>query len=150
MNEFVMDKSRGRPANGFVPEITAAIGYGTKVGTDPTTGKLGLIEIPVEATAGEHDRQRVVDNPACYAKALQFDHSQEWVYYLRMNAHGDLADPWGLYTDATANSRIANHRGTSEWEFRRVDADAFLVYLKYLATRNKALIRICERNIKDA
>jgi len=149
MNEFVMNKDKGKPADGFVPEITAEIGYGTQVATDPETGKLGLVPIPTTIMAGASGRERITDNPQCYAKALQFDNVEEWVYYVRMNTHGDLSDPWGLYTDAASNARAANHRGTHEWEFRRVNQDAFLTFLKYLATRNKALLRICERVIKD-
>ncbi len=152
--EFAVDKTK--PSNnfggpGFVPNITASVGYGTKTKSDPETKQLGLVPLPTKMVVGISGRERQVDNPECYAKAVQFDDEDTWVYYIRMNASGDLSDPWGLYNDGNSaqNMRDAKHKGTSLWQFKRVKEETFMVYLKYLASRNVALLRICERQVKD-
>ena len=148
-NEFIMDPKGNRPADGFVPDIVEAIGYGTLTAPDPETNKMGLVPIAVEVQVGEPGQERMADNPECYAKILKFDGDGDYVYYVRMNAHGDVSDPWGLYADGAQNARLSRHRGTAEWTFRRVHERAFMAYLRYLVTRNKSLLRICERDIKD-
>ena len=150
MNEFIMDSKGKKPVDGFVPEIVEAIGYGTLTATDPETGKTGLVPIDTKVTVGVSGQEREADNPDCYAKILRFADDSDYVYYVRMNAHGDVSDPWGLYADVGQNSRTASHLGTSEYEFRRVHERAFIAYLRYLANRNKSFLRICERDIKDA
>ncbi len=151
MNEFIMDKEGSTPADGFVPEIVEAIGYGALTATDPETKRPGLVPIATKVQMGEPGQEREVDNPDCYAKILKFDDKDaQYVYYIRMNAHGDVSDPWGLFQDGLQNSRSASHRGTPEYEFRRVHERAFIAFLRYLVGRNKSFLRICERDIKDA
>lgn len=150
MNEFIMDEDGNRPVDGFVPEIVEAIGYGTLTAEDPETKRPGLVPIATKVQIGEPGQEREADNPDCYAKILKFDGDGDYVYYIRMNARGDVSDPWGLYQDGLQNSRSASHRGTPEYEFRRVHERAFIAYLRYLCNRNKSFLRICERDIKDA
>ncbi len=150
-NDFIMDKKGKKPIDGFVPEILESIGYGTDTAEDPKTNKTGLLPIPTRVQVGGSGKERIVDNPHCYAKAIRFEGDSNHVYYIRMNGRGDVSDPWGLYQDNLQNSRMASHRGTAEYEFRRVDEQIFLLYLRYLAGRNnKSLLRLCERGIKDA
>ena len=149
-NEFIMSPERGKPSDGFVPDVIEAIGYGTETAIDTETKRPGLIPVPVQIIVGEVGRERTVDNPGCYAKILKFDGDSKFNYYIRMNARGDLSDPWGLYTDGAQNMNIAKHKGTPQWEFKRVPERAFLTYLRYLVGRNNAILRICERDIKDA
>jgi hypothetical protein len=149
-NEFIMDKEGTKPIDGFIPDITEAIGYGTLTAEDPETHKRGLVPIATKVQMGGPGQEREADNPDCYAKILKFDGDGDYVYYVRMNAHGDVSDPWGLYQDGLQNSRAASHRGTPEYEFRRVHERAFISFLRYLCNRNKSFLRICERDIKDA
>jgi len=149
-NEFIMQPQRGKPADGFVPDIVEAIGYGTQTAIDTITNKPGLVPIATKIIIGVQGQEREVDNPQCYAKILKFDGEGDYVYYIRMNSHGDVSDPWGLYQDSQSNSRMASHKGVAEYEFRRVHERAFIIYLRYLTTRNNSLLRICERDIKDA
>jgi hypothetical protein len=147
MREFAIDKNKSQGSPGFVPTVTNAIGYGLETAKDPHTGNTGLV--PIEPfLVDEHGRSS--DNPHCYAKALQYDNDDQWVYYLRTNAMGEVSDPWGLFADSAQNARVSKHRGISEWSFTRVTEDQFTVYLRYLCSRNRALLRICERSIKDA
>ena len=150
MNEFIMHKDGQRPMNGFVPEIIESVGYGTLTAIDPETHRPGLVPIITKVQVGELGQEREADNPECYAKILRFVDDDNYIYYVRMNAHGDVSDPWGLYQDGLQNSRTASHRGTPKYEFRRVRERAFISYLRYLISRNKSFIRICERDIKDA
>lgn len=150
MNEFVMDKDGKKPVDGFVPNIIEAIGYGTATADDPQTGNRGLVPVKTHVEIGEPGQEREVDSPDCYAKILRFEGDGDHVYYIRMNARGDVSDPWGLFTDGLQNSRTASHRGTPEFEFRRVGERAFMSYLQYLVNRNVSYLRICERDIKDA
>jgi hypothetical protein len=146
MKEFAIRKNESQ-RSGFVATVTNSIGYGLEIDKDPKTGTLGLVPIPafIDNGYGGHD-----DNPDCYAKAIQYDNEETWVYYLRMNSIGDLSDPWGLFADSAQNARVAKHKGIPKWSFNRVTEEQFLVYLRYLCSRNKALLRICERSIKDA
>lgn len=150
MNEFIMDEKGKKPVDGFIPNIVEEIGYGTLTAEDPVTNNRGLVPIPTKVEVGVAGQERMADNPQCYAKILKFEGEGEYVYYIRMNARGDVSDPWGLFTDSLQNSRGASHRGTSEFEFRRVHDRAFLSFLRYLVGRNKSHLRICERDIKDA
>lgn len=149
-NEFIMDKDGRTPVDGFVPNIVESIGYGTLTATDVETGRPGLVPLDTKRQMGEPGQEREADNPECYAKILKFEGDGDYVYYIRMNARGDVSDPWGLYQDGLQNSRMASHRGTPEYEFRRVHERAFLSYLRYLSNRNKSFLRLCERDIKDA
>lgn len=148
LNDFAVDKDR-ETVDGFIPEVMESIGYGTETGTDPETGNIGLVPIPVKAEVGAHGQQREEDNPECYAQILRFRGHEEYVYYVRQNSRGEVSDPWGLYSEQ-GNARFARHRGRDEWSFRRVTEETFMYYAKYLATRNKAHLRQCERSILDA
>jgi hypothetical protein len=150
MNEFTMNPEKGCAVDGFTPEIVESVGYGTLTAPDPKTKKRGVVPIPTQVEVGEPGQERMVDNPECYAKILRFEGEDSYVYYVRMNARGDVSDPWGLYTDGHQNSRAASHRGTAEYQFKRVEERAFMAYLRYLVSRNKSYLRICERDIKDA
>jgi hypothetical protein len=149
-NEFIMDPKKGKAVDGFIPNVEETVGYGTLTAIDPATGKRGVVPIPTQVERGADGQERLVDNPDCYAKVIKFEGDTNYTYYIRMSTRGDVSDPWGLYADAAQNSRQASHRGTHAWEFRRVDERAFMTYLRYLVTRNGALLRICERDIKDA
>jgi hypothetical protein len=149
-NEFMMKKDGKKPVDGFIPNIVEEIGYGTQTAIDPETQTRGLVPIPTSVEFGQTGQERIVDNPDCYARIIKFEGETDYVYYIRMNARGDVSDPWGMYSDGLQNSRIASHKGTPEFEFRRVKERAFISYLNYLTTRNNSLLRICERDIKDA
>lgn len=149
-NQFIMNKDGKKAVDGFVPEIVEAVGYGPVTAPDPETNRPGLVPLPTKVQVGQTGQEREADNPECYAKILKFDGDGDYVYYIRMNARGNVSDPWGLYTDGLQNSRTASHKGTPEYEFRRVPERAFMTYLKYLVNRNSSFLRICERDIKDA
>lgn len=149
-NEFIMNTDKKQTVDGFIPEIVESIGYGTLTAIDPTTKNSGLVPLATKITIGEPGQERMVDNPDCYAQVLRFDEEEKFVYYIRMNTRGDISDPWGMYSDGLQNSRTARHRGTPEYEFHRVSERPFLYYLQYLVTRNLSLLRLAERDIKNA
>jgi len=107
---------------------STAVGYGTTVDIDPVTNSVGLVPIPV-------------DDINCYAKIIQHNATTR-VCLLRLNIYGKLADPWGDYTQGSIRNQDIKFVHTTE--------DIFMKYLKYLATKNKALLHICEREMKDA
>lgn len=150
MNEYVMDKNKSYTADGFIPEVEESIGYGTITEIDPETNSKGLVPIPTEILVGPDGQQREEDNPECYAKAIRFKGDDDFTYYVRMNARGDLADPWGIYSEGSnSNAKFARHSGRAEWHFKRVESNAFLAYLKYLVSRQSSQLRVCERSVKD-
>jgi hypothetical protein len=149
-NDFVMNPDKAQAPDGFVPHIVEEIGYGTATAIDPATKQKGLVPVPTMSQTGVSGQERETDNPECFAKSIKFEGEKEFVHYVRMNARGDVSDPWGLFSDSTQNSRIASHKGVPQYEFRRVSERAFMNYLRYLVTRNGSLLRICERDIKDA
>ena len=148
--DFRTNKTKAQKPAGFVPQIIESVGYGVKTAIDPVSRRTGLVPIPTEADRGATGQERTVDNPECYAKAVKFAGEPDFVYYLRRNVRGDLADPWGLNADAAQNARVSRHTGKAQWEFRRVNEQTFLIYLKYLANRSNSLLRLCERAVKDA
>lgn len=149
LEQFVMNPEMGVPQEGFTPTITQEIGYGTEVATDPETGKLGLVPVPTLTEAGETGRERIEYNPDCYAKAVRWDNATEWTYYVRMDNSGMMDDPWGIYSMPRQNAKVLKNTGRALWSFRRVTEHVFLNYLKYLSTRNKSLLRICEREVNS-
>jgi len=150
MNEFIVNKGGRQPVGGYIPQVIESVGYGTQTATDPSTGKPGLVPLPTKIMVGPDGQEREVDNPEVYAQILKFEGDDDYVYYIRMNARGDISDPWGIYADGHQNNRAARYRGTAEYEFRRVPERPFMIFLRYLVSRNGALLRICERDIKDA
>ena len=93
MNEFIMNPDGPPPVDGFVPVIVEQIGYGTYTAIDPTTNHLGLVPVATQIQVGETGRERMVDNPECYAKIIKYEGEESYVYYIRMNSHGNVSDP---------------------------------------------------------
>ena len=121
-----------KPVRGIATLPTTTTGYGQ-----------GGREVPIQK--GE------ADNPECYCKILYYQDDSLPHYFLRVDNRGFISDPIGLLTDANNNPHrgFSETRGKPTWSFRKVTKYVFEQYLRYLQTRNKALLRLCERSLQD-
>jgi len=105
-----------------------------------------------KGVSGEREPKHIeVDDVDCYAK-MKFVPSEDggpmMLYFIKMGISGFLFDPWGLYTEGT-QAKDAKHLGRNAWEFTRVNKQCFNYYIRFLMTRNKAYLNLCEREVRS-
>jgi len=91
------------------------------------------------------------DDPKCYAKLfITTEKEQETLkYFLKVNFSGELFDPWGIFSEGRERKYL-KHTGRNEWNFQTVNKNAFLFYLMFLKTRNKAYLTHAQREVRNA
>jgi hypothetical protein len=88
---------------------------------------------------------RVVDaenRPEAYAKRVRAGRSHK--YFVKKGGDGKFYNPLGLYEE----TRYATKRvGLDIYKFKEVPFKAFVLYLKFLKTKNRAWLQNAEREV---
>ena len=135
-NTYLIHPERGMDPTGFVPEVESERGFGT-----------GAKEVPVQVRIGKNEQARMEDNQQCFCK-ISVMHGKP-IYFIKAERNGSVLDPWELYSHPL-DKAVAQAKGVPNWKFKRVNESCFNRYLKFLETGNKAHLRLCEREMKDA
>jgi len=129
------------------------IGFTHEVGVDDKM--LGYTAATTKANKDTVHREEAPridpDDPKCYAKLLVTKDGGEErsKYFVKINFRGELFDPWGIFSEGR-EKRYLKHTGKDEWNFQTVGKNAFLFYLMFLKTRNRAYLTHAQREVRNA
>lgn len=132
----LIDEEKGAAPTGFTDNIDSEIGY-----------TVGAVKVPTKIEIGHDTQRRDEDNPDCYCKIVTVQGSP--MFYIKSDLSDTLANPWEAITSFSQDRRFTKRTGRPAWKFSKVNKECFVLYLKFLSTRNNSYYRMCERINKN-
>jgi hypothetical protein len=133
-DDFIMDKERQieKPQD----SIKYIVYFNGEISSNKYTGDKELCE----KVCVENEKKE--DN--YLAKKIEYVNNDTCTYLLKANRYGFLYDNHSI-----ALASKDRYIGEKEWRFEKVTKDVFDLYLRYLKSRNKAFIKLAQRQFQN-